>query len=323
MTPLLSVRGLKTCLRTKRGNIWAVDGVSFDIGEKQTLGLVGESGCGKSTLARTLAHLIEPSDGQIILDGQDITALSNAKMKHVRPKIQMIFQDPYASLNPRKTIGQIIEVPLQVQRIGSRAERLDRVHWLMERVGLRPEFASRFPHEFSGGQRQRVGIARALSLQPKFIICDEPVSALDVSIRAQVLNLLMRLQDEFGFSYLFISHDLSVVRHVSDRVAVMYLGRIVEIGGNDEVWESPAHPYTQALIEAIPKIDRIGKRAMGKGVLPGDLPSPFSPPTGCRFHTRCVAARDLCASSEPVERKSADGHRVSCHFSNLVGEEVR
>ena len=318
---LLSVRNLTTCFNTKRGNVCPVDAVSFDIEEKETLGLVGESGCGKSTLAKTLMRLIDPSAGQILLDDEDITHLPEAELKQVRPKVQMIFQDPYGSLNPRKTIGQIIEEPLEVHRVGTRLERSDRAHSLMERVGLRSEAAMRFPHELSGGQRQRVGIARALALEPRLVICDEPVSALDISIRAQVLNLLLSLQDELGFAYLFISHDLSVVRHVSDRVAVMYLGKLVELGENGEIWKNPAHPYTRALIAAIPDM-RATRREPGRGVLAGDLPSPSAPPPGCRFHTRCGIAEPRCARSEPVYQQNGDGHWVACHLANGLVQET-
>jgi peptide/nickel transport system ATP-binding protein len=319
---LLSVRNLTTCFKTAGGRLTAVDDVSFDLEAKQTLGLVGESGCGKSSLAKTLIRLIKPTAGQINLDGQDIAGLSESELKSVRPKVQMIFQDPYSSLNPRKTVGQIIEEPLQVQRIGTRPERQDRVGWLMDRVGLRTEALRSFPHELSGGQRQRVGIARALALQPRLVICDEPVSALDISIRAQVLNLLSSLQDEFGFSYLFISHDLSVVRHLSDRVAVMYLGKLVELGDNEEIWKHPAHPYTRALMAAVPNLQRAAKREAGRGVLPGDLPNPLSPPTGCRFHTRCQIAEPRCSQSEPVYQENGRGHWVACHLASGLVQET-
>lgn len=317
---LLSVKNLTTCFNSKSGKVCAVDGVSFHIAEKETLGLVGESGCGKSTLAKTLLRLIDPSAGQILLDDEDITELPQAQLKRVRPKIQMIFQDPYASLNPRKTIGQIIEEPLEVHRVGTRPERRDRARWLMERVGLRPEVVMRLPHELSGGQRQRVGIARALALEPRLVICDEPVSALDISIRAQVLNLLIGLQDELGFAYLFISHDLAVVRHVSDRVAVMYLGKLVELADNGEIWKAPAHPYTRALIAAIPDM-RATRREPGRGVLAGDLPSPIDPPAGCRFHTRCGIAEPRCARAEPVYQQKDYEHWVACHLAGRVAEE--
>jgi oligopeptide/dipeptide ABC transporter ATP-binding protein len=319
---LLSVRNLTTRFKTPEGSLTAVDDVSFDIEAKQTLGLVGESGCGKSSLAKTLIRLVKPTAGQIKLDGQDIAKLSEAELKSVRPKVQMIFQDPYSSLNPRKTVGQIIEEPLQVNRIGTGAERQERVSWLMDRVGLRTEAFRSYPHELSGGQRQRVGIARALALRPRLVICDEPVSALDISIRAQVLNLLSSLQDEFGFSYLFISHDLSVVRHIADRVAVMYLGKLAELGDNEKIWEHPAHPYTKALMAAVPNMRRATKREAGKGVLPGDLPSPINPPAGCRFHTRCQIAETRCSQSEPVYRENSHGHWVACHLANRPVEET-
>jgi peptide/nickel transport system ATP-binding protein len=315
---LLSVRNLTTCFNTSRGRLCPVEDVSFDLAERQTLGLVGESGCGKSTLAKTLLRLIEPSRGQILLEGEDLIGLSEPELKALRPQIQMIFQDPYASLNPRKTAGQIIAEPLQVHRVGSPAEIRDRVYWLLERVGLRAAAFERFPHEFSGGQRQRVGIARALALKPKLLICDEPVSALDISIRAQVLNLLVSLQEEFGFSYLFISHDLSVVRHLSDRVAVMYLGQLVESGDNEEIWDNPAHPYTKALLAAVPDVKNVNQQGAGGAVLSGDLPSPLSPPAGCRFHTRCPVAEPRCATAAPAYREVRRGHWVACH---LAGSE--
>ena len=319
---LLSVRNLTTSFKTAHGDLTAVDDVSFDIEAGQTLGLVGESGCGKSSLAKTLIRLVKPTAGRITLDDQDIAGLSESELKGVRPKIQMIFQDPYSSLNPRKTVGQIIEEPLHVHRIGTGLEKQERVRWLMDRVGLRSEAFHSFPHELSGGQRQRVGIARALTLQPKLVVCDEPVSALDISIRAQVLNLLTSLQDEFGFSYLFISHDLSVVRHVSDHVAVMYLGKLVELGDNSEIWEHPAHPYTRALMAAVPNMQRTTKREVGTGVLPGDLPSPLSPPAGCRFHTRCPIAESRCTTSEPVYRENNRGHWVACHVASTLKKET-
>ena len=313
----MSVRNLTTCFDTGQGRLCAVEDVSFDIAESQTLGLVGESGCGKSTLAKTLLRLIEPSQGQILLEDQSLIGLSESELNAVRPKIQMIFQDPYASLNPRKTAGQIIAEPLRVHRVGSHAEIRDRVRWLLERVGLRAEASERFPHEFSGGQRQRVGIARALALKPKLVICDEPVSALDISIRAQILNLLVSLQEEFGFSYLFISHDLSVVRHVSDRVAVMYLGQLVELGDNQEIWDHPAHPYTKALLAAVPDLRNVGRPGLGQGVLTGGLPSPLNPPTGCRLHTRCPVAVSRCAEAEPPYLENGRGHWAACHLATF------
>ncbi|MEQ9642132.1 MAG: dipeptide ABC transporter ATP-binding protein [Alphaproteobacteria bacterium] len=312
--PLLSVRDLTTHFPTRAGLVHAVDGVSFDLQAGETLGLVGESGCGKSTLGKTVMRLVEPTAGTITLDGVDITRLSRRRLLPHRRQVQMIFQDPYASLNPRATVGRIIEEPLIVNRVGIPAERKDRVAWLMERVGLRPEAASRYPHEFSGGQRQRIGIARALALNPKIIICDEAVSALDVSIRAQIINLLADLQAEFGLAYLFISHDLSVVEHISDRVAVMYLGKIVEVAGRDRLWSTPLHPYTQSLMSAVPVPDPEIARRRQRQRLQGDLPSPLNPPAGCRFHTRCPFAVEQCRAAEPALRDLPGGRAVACHL---------
>lgn len=315
MTPVLSVRDLRTTFQTRRGAVHAVDRVSFDLFSGETLGLVGESGCGKSTLGRSILRLVDPSAGSIVLDGVDITALDDRQLRPLRSKMQIIFQDPYASLNPRKRVGRIIEEPLIVNARGKTSgERTKRVAWLMERVGLRPEAASRYPHEFSGGQRQRIGIARALALNPRLIVCDEPVSALDVSIRAQVINLLVDIQQEMGLAYLFISHDLSVVEHLSDRVAVMYLGQIVELGLRKEVWSAPRHPYTQALIAAAPIPNVRRTRARQKVVVQGDIPSPLNPPPGCRFSSRCPIAEQRCRSEAPVLR-SVGGHLVACHLS--------
>jgi oligopeptide/dipeptide ABC transporter ATP-binding protein len=305
------------------GQVQAVDGVSLTIGRGQTLGLVGETGCGKSTLARCIAGLIPVTSGTVTFEGSDITNLSRRAMQPYRREIQMIFQDPYGSLNPRRRVGSIIGEPFAVHKISSGAERKRKVQELMERVGLNPEHYNRFPAEFSGGQRQRIGVARALALQPKLIICDEPVSALDVSIQAQVLNLLADLQDDFGLSYLFIAHDLEVVRHVSHAVSVMYLGRIAESGPKDPVYDSPRHPYTNALLSAVPSADPEAAAARQRIILTGDVPSPINPPSGCRFHPRCPKAQDLYSQQEPqLEVKAGDppGHLAACHFPVAEGE---
>jgi peptide/nickel transport system ATP-binding protein len=300
---VLTARDLRTEFRARGGTVAAVDGVSLDIGRGETLGLVGESGCGKTTLGRTLLRLIRPAAGSIVLDGVDITHMPERALRPHRRRMQMIFQDPYGSLNPRLTVGRIVEEPLIVHRVPNRRER---VAALFAKVGLPASALARLPHEFSGGQRQRIGIARALALQPDLLICDEPVSALDVSIRAQIVNLLKSLQAELGFACLFISHDLSVVRRVCDRVAVMYLGRIVETGDTASLWERPRHPYTQALLAAAPVADPARRRRVAP--LAGDLPSPLDPPAGCRFHTRCPYAIEKCRAVDPV---LADG--VACH----------
>jgi oligopeptide/dipeptide ABC transporter ATP-binding protein len=305
------------------GQVQAVDGVSLTIGHGQTLGLVGETGCGKSTLARCIAGLIPVTSGTVTFEGKNITNLSRRAMQPYRREIQMIFQDPYGSLNPRRRVGSIIGEPFAVHRMASGAERKRKVQELMERVGLNPEHYNRFPAEFSGGQRQRIGVARALALQPKLIICDEPVSALDVSIQAQVLNLLADLQDDFGLSYLFIAHDLEVVRHVSHAVTVMYLGRIAESGPKDTVYDAPRHPYTNALLSAVPSADPEAAAARQRIILTGDVPSPINPPSGCRFHPRCPKAQDLCSQQEPqLEVKAGDppGHQTACHFPVAEGE---
>ena len=311
--PLLSVRDLVKSFRVSGGTVRAVNGVSFDVARAETVGLVGESGCGKSTLGRTILRLIDPDSGSIVLAGEDIGRLSRSALRPHRRRMQMIFQDPYASLNPRITVGRLIQEPMDAHKVGTVAERKDRVAWLMQRVGLRPEHAERFPHEFSGGQRQRIGIARALALNPDLLICDEPVSALDLSVQAQVLNLLVEIQEEFRLSMLFISHDLSVVAHLADRIMVMYLGHIVEIGTRDAVWEQPLHPYTRALISAVPRLDPDEERP-SKIVLAGDLPSPMNPPTGCPFHTRCPVAIERCSREVPALRVLADGSQVACHL---------
>lgn len=308
---LLRVDDLTKHFKTPAGTVHALDGVTLEVAAGETLGLVGESGCGKSTLGKTLVRLYEPDSGHIELCGRDISHLGRSALRPLRRQMQMIFQDPYASLNPRSTVSRILEEPLIVHGTHGRAARKERVAWLMQRVGLRPEQGARLPHEFSGGQRQRIGIARALALSPKLIICDEPVSALDVSVRAQVINLLADLRDELGLSYLFISHDLSVVRHVADRIAVMYLGRLVETGPAVEIWSRPRHPYTQALLSSVPSTRPDRQRTRVE--LKGDLPSPLAPPSGCRFRTRCPLATAICAAETPLMLKVAPGQLAACH----------
>lgn len=294
------------------GYVYAVDDISFTLNQGETLGLVGESGCGKSTTGRTILRLIEPTAGEVKFEGQEITGLDKGDMRALRREMQIIFQDPYASLNPRMTIGSIIGEPLEIHKIAKGAEKEEQVASLLQKVGLRPEDMRKYPHEFSGGQRQRIGIARALGLNPKLIVCDEPVSALDVSIQAQVINLLEDLQDEFGLSYLFIAHNLNVVEHISDRVAVMYLGKIVELASDIELYKNPQHPYTEALLSAVPIPDPTLKKK--RIILEGDVPSPINPPSGCHFHTRCPYKEQICEEVEPEFKDIGGGHWVACHL---------
>jgi oligopeptide/dipeptide ABC transporter ATP-binding protein len=319
---LLEARGLEKHFPVTRGILFqkqvgavkAVDGLDFQLRHGETLGLVGESGCGKSTTGRLLVRLLEPTRGQVFFDGRDISHLSAAQMRPMRRDVQMIFQDPYSSLNPRHNIGTIISAPLNLQGVKPEGGTKRKVQELLELVGLNPEHYNRYPHEFSGGQRQRIGIARALALRPKLIVADEPVSALDVSIQAQVINLLEDLQEEFGLTYVFIAHDLSVVRHISDRVAVMYLGKIVEIGDRVSLYEHPMHPYTHALLSAVPVPDPEKEKRRERILLQGDVPSPLNPPPACRFHTRCWKAQEICKVIEPPLLELAPDHRVACHF---------
>jgi oligopeptide transport system ATP-binding protein len=301
------------------GAVRAVDDVSFEVGEGETLGLVGESGCGKSTLARSVLQLLKPTSGSVRFRGREISGLGRKQMRPLRREMQMIFQDPYASLNPRKRVGQIIGDPMSLHGVASGTELRKRVEELMERVGLHPEHYNRFPHEFSGGQRQRIGIARALALEPRLIVADEPVSALDVSIQAQIINLLDDLQDDFNLTYIFVAHDLGVVRHVSDRIAVMYLGKIVELGPTEDVCTRPIHPYTVSLLSAVPIPDPNENRAREPLVLEGDVPSPANPPAACRFHTRCPHATDICSEVEPELVDYGNGHWAACHHPRNVG----
>lgn len=323
---LLKVEGLKQYFPIKGGflgrtvnYVKAIDGISFTIYEGETVSIVGESGCGKSTTGRAILRLEEPTEGLVEFEGIDLTKLSKSEMRKYRKDLQIIFQDPYASINPRQTVASVLNEAMQIQNVLPSNERRARIEELLETVGLRPYQADRYPHEFSGGQRQRIGIARALSVNPKLIICDEAVSALDVSIQAQVLNLLEELQKEYGLTYLFISHDLGVVRHISDRIIVMYLGKIVEIADKTSLFENPQHPYTKALLSAIPVPDPDAKKE--RIVLKGDVPSPIDPPTGCRFHTRCPFATDKCGKEEPLLRTSnvmEQGHQAACHYMEEI-----
>ncbi|MFW6264548.1 MAG: ABC transporter ATP-binding protein [Bacillota bacterium] len=317
---LLEVKNLKKYFPVKAGiikktvgHVKAVDDISFDIKEGETLGLVGESGCGKSTTGATILRLLEATAGKVNFAGKDILSLNKKDMREIRKEIQIVFQDPYASLNPRMTVAEIVGEPLEIHNLAkSKKEKEEKVSSLLDRVGLTREQMNRYPHEFSGGQRQRIGVARALAVNPKLIIADEPVSALDVSIQAQVINLLQDLQQEFGLTYLFIAHDLSVVKHISDRVAVMYLGKIVELANKDDLYKNPGHPYTQSLLSAIPIPEPEGKK--DRIILKGDVPSPINPPSGCSFHTRCPKAKDICKKVEPEFKDYGNGHYVSCHL---------
>jgi oligopeptide transport system ATP-binding protein len=318
---LLEVKNLKKyfpitqgiLVQRKVADVKAVDGISLYVNEGETLGLVGESGCGKSTTGRTILQLYRPTEGEVLFRGKDLAKLKGEELRKMRADMQMIFQDPYASLNPRMTVGDIIAEPLEVHGIAKGKEKQERVKELLAVVGLNPSFVNRYPHEFSGGQRQRIGIARAIAVQPDFIVCDEPVSALDVSIQAQVINLLEELQEKFHLTYLFIAHDLSVVRHISDRVAVMYLGKIVEMTDRNTLYENPLHPYTRALLSAVPIPDPVIEEKRERIILVGDVPSPVNPPSGCRFHTRCPLAIPICKQVAPEWRDLGSGHFVECH----------
>lgn len=307
---------LKGVFRRKTGDVKAVDGVSFEILRGETLGLVGESGCGKTTTGRAILQVYKPTRGKIFLEDVELSALSRRQLQKARRRMQMVFQDPYASLNPRLTAGQIVSEPLEIHRIATGKDKQERIAELFKTVGLLPDLMNRYPHEFSGGQRQRIGLARALALNPEFIVCDEPIAALDVSIQAQVINLLYDLQERLNLTYLFIAHDLSMVRHMSDRVAVMYLGKIVELTDSNTLYTTPLHPYTQALLSAVPIPDPDLEEQRQRIILKGDIPSPADPPKGCNFHTRCSLAQEVCKEEEPVFREVQPGHRVACH---LVG----
>ncbi len=328
--PLVEVEGLVKRFPVKTGRlvgrgrqeIHAVDGVTLEIRRGETFGIVGETGCGKSTLARCITRLYDLTAGRVVFDGHDISTLSRRQLRPYRLQIQMIFQDPYNSLNPRRRVGSIIGDPFAIHHQAEGAERKRRVQELMELVGLNPEHYNRFPAEFSGGQRQRIGVARALALRPKLIVCDEPVSALDVSIQAQIVNLLVDLQQELGLTYVFIAHDLSVVRHVSDRIAVMYLGKVVELAETEELFARPRHPYTNALLSAIPEVEETGDRRRERVLLGGDVPSPIEPPLGCRFHPRCPKAQARCSQLEPSLAPDGRAHAVACHFPVEPGERL-
>ena len=318
--PLIEVTNLKKYFPIRKGvlqrevaRVHAVDDVSFAVNEGETIGLVGESGCGKSTLGRCIVRLLEPTEGDVVFQGRSIGKLGARSLRPLRRQMQMVFQDPYASLNPRKRVGTIVSDPLRIHRIGDRKERKKQVEELLEAVGLSPEHYNRFPHEFSGGQRQRIGVARALALRPKLVVADEPVSALDVSIQAQMINLLEELQDEFRLTYVFIAHDLGVVRHVSDRIAVMYLGRIMELSPAEELYERPIMPYTEALLSAVPIPDPDLSDQRERIVLEGDVPSPINPPSGCRFHPRCRYATEICSQVDPPLADYGNGHLAACH----------
>jgi oligopeptide transport system ATP-binding protein len=315
---LLRVKNLKTHFRVPRGIVCAVDDISFSLAEGETVGLVGESGCGKSTLGKSIGRIIRPTSGQVYFKGTDIASLSRRALQPFRKNIQFVFQDPYASLNPRSRVQRILEEPLIVHGVRSRKERMDRIAWLVDRVGISREYLSNFPHEFSGGQRQRIGIARALALEPQLIICDEPVSALDVSVQAQVLNLLADIQKEMRLTSLFITHDFSVVKYISDRIMVMYLGKIVEVSEPQTMWDEPLHPYTQALISAVPVSNPEMAATKSHFFLTGDIPSQIAPPPGCRFHTRCPEAMKVCAREEPglveLTREGRPRAAVACHL---------
>jgi peptide/nickel transport system ATP-binding protein len=324
--PLVETRDLRVWFPIKSGiildrhvgDVKAVDGIDLTVWRGETLGLVGESGCGKSTVGRTLLRLYEPTGGQVIFDGRDVSKLSERQVRPLRRRMQMIFQDPYASLNPRHSIGKIVGEPLRVHGVASRRETAARVAELLRTVGLPDDAANRFPHEFSGGQRQRIGLARALALNPEFLVCDEPVSALDVSIQAQIVNLLEELQQKLGLTYLFIAHDLAVVRHISTRIAVMYLGKIVEVAPADDLYENPLHPYTITLLSAIPIPDPEIERRRSTILVTGDLPSPANPPAACRFHTRCPFAQPTLCAEEVPELRELEGHVVACHYAEQI-----
>jgi oligopeptide transport system ATP-binding protein len=310
------MRGL---VRKQVGAVKAVDGVSFTVRRGETFGLVGESGCGKSTTGRVILQLYRPTEGKVAFDGKELTELKGEEIRRLRPRMQMIFQDPYASLNPRLTVGQLIGEPLVIHLQMNRQQRTERVHQLLELVGLNPKFDQRYPHEFSGGQRQRIGVARALALNPEFIVCDEPISALDVSVQAQVVNLLEDLQEKLELTYLFIAHDLSMVRHISTRVAVMYLGKLMELASRDELYDDPLHPYTQALLSAVPVPDPVVEAQRKRIILEGDVPSPADPPPGCVFNTRCPLAVEICRKEVPTWREVTAGHFVACHLVEMSG----